>query len=39
MIVNSTSDSGNASNVRDVNTAGQVNYNNAGNTIGGVLDC
>ena len=39
MIVNSTPTSGNANNVRDVNTTGQVNGSNADNTNGGVLDC
>lgn len=39
MIVNSTPNSGNANNVRNVNTAGQLYNNNANNTNGGVLDC
>lgn len=39
MIVNSTPKSGYAYNVRNVNTTGQLNYNNANNTNGGVLDC
>ena len=39
MIVNSTPHSGNANNVRIVNTTGQLNNNNANNTNGGVLDC
>ena len=39
MIVNSTPNSGNANSVRNVNTTGQLNNNNANNTNGGVLDC
>lgn len=39
MIVNSTPYSGYADGVRFVNTTGQLNDNNAGNTHGGVLDC
>lgn len=39
MIVNSAPGSGNAINVRIVNTTGQLNNNNANNTNGGVLDC
>lgn len=39
MIVNSTPNSGDANNVRNVNTTGQLNNNNANNTNGGVLDC
>jgi hypothetical protein len=39
MIVNSTPNSGNASNVRNVNTTGQLDNNGADGTNGGVLDC
>lgn len=39
MIVNSTPRSGDAGNVRHVNTTGQLNDSDAGHTGGGVLDC
>lgn len=39
MIVNSAPDSGNANNVRIVNTAGQLNSSSANYASGGVLDC